>query len=231
MPVGAGMETLTAKDGSYEIDGVAPQTLVVYFVGPRHRPARVDLRIAAAGEVHQADAHLRDANYVSGRVLDESDAPIAEAGITASNEYAASTKTDADGRFLIHRLGDGPIAISVSAKGYGAAFLRDVKPNTAELVFRLAKVGKVAGRIVADELPEWIEVKLWRYDEYHQKELVAKGFRFACRAKPRFLIEDVAPGSYALTAEAPGYEQETRVVVLVERERTTEEQELRLRRR
>lgn len=231
LPLMLGLEAKTDADGRYEIDGIPPQAVTLAFVSARHRPGRADLFFSRAGEAREANAKLEDANVLAGRVLDESGNPIVGAHVMAGNELVSTAETDADGRFTIHRLGDGPVQVSAGARGFGTVYVRDVAPNRTDLVIRLPKVGAISGRIVADPLPEWVEIKVWRFDEHFQKDLMVKGFRMACRGAAQFRIEDLSPGSYTLTAEAPGYEIEAPVPAAVERGGVTGELPLRLRRK
>ncbi|MBI2899656.1 MAG: carboxypeptidase regulatory-like domain-containing protein [Planctomycetes bacterium] len=231
-PLGFDLRAKTEADGRYAIEGIPLAAVVLHFVSKRHRPGRVDAAFSREGEVLEADVRLADANVLGGRVTDESGMPIEKAVVQAYNDLGGVTETDADGRFLIERLGDGPVNLSAMKRGYGTLYLRDVAPNRTDLAIRLPKAGAVAGRIEADPMPETCEVKLWRYDEYHRKEIMVRGFLHReCRTRPRFRIEDVGPGSYTLTAEAPGWEPAAPVAVVVERGEAAEAAPLRLRRK
>jgi hypothetical protein len=213
------------------MDGIPVGAVTLYFLPARHRPNRVDLRFTRAGEIQESNLQLANANILSGTVTDESSVPLSHAHVTAGNELGSTTETDESGTFTIYRLGDLPVQVSAGAKGFGTVYIRDVPPNKTDLVIRLPRSGSVLGRVLADPLPDWCEIKLLRYDEHFQKELLVKGFRMNCRGDAAFRVEEVSPGAYTVKAEAPGYELETPATIRVERGEATGPIELRLRKK
>lgn len=230
-PMGLDLKATTDAEGKYAIDAIPPVAVALWFVSSRHRTARSDLTFTRPGEILEADARLVEANQLSGFVRDEADRPIEKAIVQAWNDLGSTAETDATGRFTIQRLGDGPAQVAAQKKGYGTVYLRDVAPNRTDVVIRLPKAGAILGRVDADPAPEECEVKLWRYDEHHRRELMVRGSRMPLRGSRAFRMEDVGPGMYTLTAEAPGWELESPVPVAVERERLAEAPPLRLRRK
>jgi len=231
LSLGRDLRTKTEVDGKFAIDGIPPTSVALWFVSPRHRTGRADLAFSRAGEILEADVSLADANTLSGRVTDESGLPLEGATVQAWNELGSLSKTDASGRFVIQRLGDGPVQLSAHKKGYGTVYVRDIAPNRNDLSIRLPKAGTILGRIDAESSLAECEVKLWRYDEHHRREIMVRGAKMPLRSSRTFRLEELSPGSYTLTAEAPGYALESPVSVAVESGGLSQAAPLRLRKK
>ncbi len=210
------LSALTDAAGRYAIEGIPPSEVGVHLRSVRHRPwMRMGLLFTSPGDVHEVNAVLQAGTQVAGRVVDGASVPIEGANVSASNEFASIARTDAEGRFSLHGLGDEAINLSASARGYGTAFVRGVKPDTAGLEIRLHRGGTVAGRIAADPLPGSFAVILSRYDEFFRKEIRFETRTFSSAGGGEFAVQDVASGEYAVEVEAPGYEPLDRPRVVV----------------
>jgi hypothetical protein len=91
---------------------------------------------------------------VTGRVLNESDNPIANATVWSGRRFMAnrqSTTTDNAGTFKLGNVGEGPVLFSFSADGYAAdSKTITVRPGMDEIILHLKPGHSIRG-IVQDE--------------------------------------------------------------------------------
>lgn len=195
--------TRTDASGNYRFTRVAPGRYRIRFRHPHHRSYQTEVAIHAEGEKKEVHAVLEPGQRISGRVLDESGAPVAGALVTASNgEYGAAT-TDSEGRFLIGGLADQPIYCLASAPGYGTVLRRDIAPGTDNLEILLPRGIRIAGRLEVSPLPRQFTLRLLHFDEetrgYYPKRTLMFG------EDGEFALENLPPGTYKLEVEAAGY--------------------------
>jgi hypothetical protein len=202
-PGGGISGTQTDVSGRYLIARVAPGRYVVHFRHPHYRALQTEVTLNVEGEKREVNAVLEPGRRISGRVLDESGAPVAGAIVTASNGEHGAATTDADGRFMIGGLSDQPIYCLASAPGYAATLRRDVPPGTSDLEIRLPRAGKISGRLDVAPLPRQFTLRLLHLDEetrgYYPKRTVTFG------DDGEFWLENLPPGTYKLEVEASGY--------------------------
>jgi hypothetical protein len=197
----------TDPEGRFSIEGIPSLRFGLHFRHARFRPrVEMGLEFQRPGEEREVNVTLEPGSMVSGRVVEDSGAPIAGASVIASNENASLVKSDAEGRFTIYGLGDQPVNLSASARGYGTAFVRGIPPNAAGIEIRLPWGGSLAGRVAADPIPETFAIILTRYDEDFRKNLRVKTETFGRADGGRFVLRDVSPGPYWVEVEAEGYE-------------------------
>ncbi len=143
----------TEADGSYELNGLPKGTYEVRLTAPGK--AIVERTVAIRPDLHgeSLDAVLEQADGIAGRVLDESDQPIAGATVSirhrhhdleflqAVGTYRAAPKvTDADGRFRFDGLLTGAYTLDVAADGFDKASLEFVRAGTDKADARLQPV-------------------------------------------------------------------------------------------
>jgi hypothetical protein len=195
--------TQTDASGHYRLARVGPGRYIVRFRHPHYRALQTEATLSVEGEKCEVNAILEPGRRISGRVLDESGAPVAGAIVTASNGEHGAATTDADGRFMIGGLGDQPIYCLASAPGYAATLRRDVAPGTSDLEIRLPRAGKISGRLDVAPLPRQFTLRLLHLDEetrgYYPKRTVMFG------DDGEFSLENLPPGTYKLEVEASGY--------------------------
>jgi protocatechuate 3,4-dioxygenase beta subunit len=149
---GAGVDPYTLSDpnGEYLLENVEPGATTLAFSRSGLLPARKSVTLS--GPSARVDAQLTAGTAISGMVVLESGAPVADAAVSASSAAdrgsGQSTQTDASGGFAISGIAPGHYEIRAGKSGYGEAVLRDVDIATAGVLRLVMKGGGViAGRV------------------------------------------------------------------------------------
>jgi hypothetical protein len=151
----------TDAQGRWQARGLPPELLDHIGFNVKH-PDFVGTNITVGGN-STTEKQLRDGTHkitlqrgleVFGRVLDESDNPIAGAKVWSGRKYyrdRQETQSDDQGRFSFHSVTGGDTLFSVIAKGRSPdSRTVNVQPGMGEILFRLG-VGSVIRAHVQDE--------------------------------------------------------------------------------
>ncbi len=203
-PLGKGLEAKTDAHGIYRIDGIPIRGVVILFTSNRYKPKQDKHQFTYAGEEIERNAQLAEGNQIKGRITDQGGLPLENVTVTARNELAKATRTDAEGQFSIYGLGEEEVHLSAGKKGFGTVYRHNIQPNTMDLEIKLPIAGSLRGKIMATPLPHWFAVNLWRYDPYYKKEVRVKS-RTVEGEKENFVLENITPGEYTLKIMAEGY--------------------------
>ncbi|HVO30739.1 MAG TPA: carboxypeptidase regulatory-like domain-containing protein, partial [bacterium] len=177
-PGGPGPRVEAGADGTYRVEHVLPGSGFV-AAATSDAEAAAPITIADAHEIH-ADLSLVAGAEISGRVEDESGAPIAGAtlrvravGLSAERDAIASrvrgelrrregTASDSDGRFHLRGLmKPGPYEVEATAPT-GEHAQASAQPGDAGVRLVVVRGGAVAGEIVArDGTPANVEGMVW----------------------------------------------------------------------
>jgi hypothetical protein len=180
----------------------------------------------------RVDAVLELGARIAGRVIDETDAPVAGAEIVAGNDDSAGvSKSAADGTFTVTGLTDAPSNVSAFKGGYGKIVKRNLAGNPGDVVFRLPKAGTVLGRLAIDLIPAQTQITLSRFDEELRQVLPADSRFFCLPTTATFAFADVSPGTYWLEVQVEGYEQVDRPQIVVSSGQITRETAVAMRKR
>ncbi|MFO0984346.1 MAG: carboxypeptidase-like regulatory domain-containing protein [Planctomycetota bacterium] len=152
--------TRTGMDGHFVLPDVGPGEIALEADGEELGKVS-GIVVAAPGEDVEWNATLSTGLHITGRVLDEADLPVASVQVTAfptrredgdEGHYFASAVTDRDGRFMLQNLKAVSHYVEVRISGDRLDLKQDVRPGTAELVFRISRdhlaTASIAGRIV-----------------------------------------------------------------------------------
>lgn len=169
--------TVTRDDGSYAILGLPTGSVELSAARASHAVAIVDpkpttgespdpvvVTVVAAGETKELDLRVeREAFVVSGVVVDEDGAAVAEAAVVVEREgdgpdAAAIVKhrcdgaivTDGAGRFVAKDLPKGRYTVRACRRGVGTAFVRHVEPGRSVAIV-LAPMATLRGTIVRED--------------------------------------------------------------------------------
>lgn len=145
----------------------------------------------------------RTSSIIEGRIADQSGAAIHEATVAVFSDVGSVVRTDREGRFALRHLGASPVTVYVAAEGYGPACVRRYSQTGVALEIRLSRAASISGRIAADPPRGGVVLKVYRYDESFGEEVMVWGARLG---GAEFERGGLAPGLYALTAEAEGHE-------------------------
>ncbi len=202
--------------GAYLIEGIPLGTAGLLVLASRYRPIdRYDLAFRAEGETVRVDITLRAGTVLSGRVVDESGAPVAGALVNATNEHTGMSNSDAEGRFAIYGLGDNPVNLFATKKGYGTLFARGLAAGSTNVELRLPKGAIIIGRVTGAKPGDFFSVLLYRYEEDLGRELLIRTVPVRNSADGSFMIDDVSPGHYWISIDAAGVTVPVRAEIVV----------------
>ncbi len=202
VPIGAARGARTAVDGSFTITSLAKGVYRVRVEGPGVVPAELRRVVAPATDVALVVARLV---RVAGVVVDEGVA-AARATVEISGTALAAPRmvvTGADGRFEVGDLPEGTLVVTAwrGARASPAATVARFGAGPwEEVTLALGPATLVTGRVVDERTGAGVEgarVTLL-------PEVGAARFAIA-DGQGEYSIEGVAPGSWSVEVEAPGY--------------------------
>jgi hypothetical protein len=192
--------TRTDGTGRYSIPNVPPGVHTLTASSERLRPQIVaNLDLSTPGQTVTQDFTLPIGAVVAGRVVDDTGAPIGRAMITVSNEVARVVRSDEDGNFRAEGLGEGPITVSVTARGYASASEAAVAPGRTDVTVKLVRGAVLQGRVDGTPMPFTVNVSI--YDAATTKWKVQDSQAFSDQSNGVFQIRDLPPGRYEVVVE------------------------------
>ncbi|HTF57649.1 MAG TPA: carboxypeptidase-like regulatory domain-containing protein [Planctomycetota bacterium] len=190
----------TDPDGRYAISGIPPGTHSVTASSERLRPqTRENLSFSVPGQTLVQDFTLPYGTNLAGSVVDETGGPVSRATVTITNEVARVVRTDSQGRFEASGLGEGPITVSVVARGFAPSWERSIAAGRNDLVLRLIRGATLRGRI--DGAPATISVLLKVYEPAHDRWRLVDSKLVKPDAAGGFTIGDLPSGQYQVVIE------------------------------
>ena len=216
------------EQGRYLLDGVPLEEMGLLCHHLKFKPWRKQgLRLRDVTDVIEVNVILEAGTILSGRVVDDQGAPVKGALVMGTNEQNYEGVCDAEGRFVLYGLGNGAVSMCVRAPGFGTVYPRRIPAGTQGLEFRLPRAGEVSGRIDAAPLPELFAIMLCRYEQELGRELRLQARTFE-GPDGALVLRDIAPGTYRVEVDAPGYESIDKPYVVVSAGSTTSNITLRL---
>jgi large repetitive protein len=153
---GAGKQTVTDSDGEYTLEALEVSDTNIEFSHPKYLGTRKE--ISVKGRDVRLDVQLSAGTRVSGVVVTEAGAPVADAEVDAVAGAGGfrNTKTDANGAFSFDSLSAGRYRFTAAKHGFSEARLDDFDVTSGapvRLVLRSGATlyGTVRG-LSADEL-------------------------------------------------------------------------------
>ncbi|MEM6689806.1 MAG: carboxypeptidase regulatory-like domain-containing protein, partial [Planctomycetota bacterium] len=193
---------------SYWDEGI---DIVLQFEAPGYRPQRIGPFDKTAGTIEQ-DVQLQPASMLSGQVVDNSGAPVANANVSFSTKDTSlivndwtyrsdglSTQTNQQGHFDLGATMSAPSVISTHEKGYAEVTL---ELNEQPGILKLEPWARVAGTLMRDNNPVIGErvylrpIRMLGGDNPH----VQDSFSTVTDGEGRFLFERVPPVPSALSS-------------------------------
>ena len=235
MSMGRGEAPVSDAEGNYRIAGLeaGTYTLSVKAVGFRPSLVRdIDVRVPEKSPV---DVRLDPGLSLSGVVTDAHGNPVAGAEVTATTEgnpeniqeamlfsgNEVTTKSGADGRFLLRGLVEKKLTLTTTAEGFAMSTLRGIDPAGEPVRVELARTGSISGRVLDAETGEPIakaDVSVDDLTSYDRES----------REDGTFAVTGVSPGSHTVTVNAQGYAPGTVQEIGVDAEAETKGLEIRL---
>ncbi|NTX10382.1 carboxypeptidase regulatory-like domain-containing protein [Myxococcus sp. CA056] len=206
----------TAQDGTFVLEGLPEGSVALWAVGPQGSALELDV------ETHAQDVELllQPSAVFSSRVVDEAVRPVVDASVTlfhAEHSRYFETRTDAEGRFRIGPLPESDYALVVSSPGFLTAHQTNLVPeelSAEDLV--LHRPRRILGQVLLDERPV-PGVQVRAHDSDYEPESDSEDpLTSITDADGRFILEDMAPGSYVLRARRGDQQGETETTLAEE---------------
>ena len=191
-------------DGRFRIDHVPPGAWTLAATAPGFAGQRVELEVGGRDPLVDAgDVVLERGLAIQGRVRTAAGAPVPGASIGAYDDEAneAAARSDDDGSFVLAGLRPNPYELEVRATGF-ATLRKQLSPGPEPVDLVLSPGGAIAGLVVeeGDRPVDSYRVAARADSANRRREETA---RSVASSDGRFLLEDVAEGSYVLQVLAP----------------------------
>ncbi len=197
--------TMTDEDGLYRVE-VTPGSYRVR-IASKNAAEPVTVEAKPETKIEDIDLLLLNSRRISGRVLDTSDNPIANAVVVISDDSSEDRRlspqivtTDANGKFEGWQVSGPKATFEVAAEGY-AQIVREVENAIEEQVVISLKKGKTFRGRVVDELGTpiaWARVGLGPPPDPEKKVYTLPALPFQRNtytdASGLFTLNDVAEG-------------------------------------
>jgi large repetitive protein len=202
-------------DGRFRLDGVPPGSYVLSATAPGYGARRAEIVVGGRQRVADlGDVALESGLIIRGHVREAAGTPVAEARVSAfrdrsMGEDRGEGRTSADGTFAVGGLRAGTYRLTVFAPGH-AMVDREVEAGTDGVEFVLETAGSLTGAVV-DDRGQPVETFRVQARMPPPAPSAAGGRvmmgppRFESVSSPdgRFVVDDVAPGTYVVEISAP----------------------------
>jgi len=204
--------TRTASDGAFELRGLPPGELEVKARSDAAGRAARRVRVEAGGTA-TCDLQLSRGIELRIRVLDEKDAPVAEAIVecfanrpSGGDAWFVFARTDAEGRVTAANCPEqGGISVSVRASGFEELRLPDVDPKQSPLELRAVRAAprsaRITGKVVA---PDGLPVSNASVNAHRSDRPDQSGMK-PTDAEGRFELGPLVPGTWTIIVRASSY--------------------------
>ncbi|MFL6247093.1 MAG: carboxypeptidase regulatory-like domain-containing protein [Thermoanaerobaculia bacterium] len=190
-----GMDTsaITDANGEYAIDGLEAGEETVSFSHPKHSSAQK--QVTLKGRETRLDMQLSSGGRLSGTVVTESGAPVADAQVQASSSGGfESARTNANGAFELDSVAPGRYHFRASKSGFVEGTLDDVDVTSGTPVRIVMKTGgTIYGHITGLTAQELAQTQV----EASSGRTSASG---TVDASGNYRVEGVAAGTVRLDA-------------------------------
>lgn len=223
-PQGGGNLTAPADaGGNYRIEGAPSGTVRLsartgagMFGGTSKSAAPVTVELDAGGTA-QADIVFKTDTVIGGRIM-RNGVPMANAQVTfiprgATSQTTASTSADANGHYEVSSLDDGTYAVQVMDVSRLSPFATQYDVHGSDTFDITIKTATVHGRVIdaADSNPlNAATVDL----RQATGQTVGGGASASTDANGGFTLENIAAGTYQLTADKSGYGHDSRQLTI-----------------
>jgi protocatechuate 3,4-dioxygenase beta subunit len=198
----------TDDAGRCRLEGLDLGLYNVFAQSEQHGQAHASVEIAPG--LNQRDLVFSAGVTVSGRVSDETGAPVAGAGLSlnpiGSGESFAAASLE-DGSFQFSAVGDGTYRLSGAAPGFAeAAAPGEVQAAGQEvrgLTLRLSRGATLTGKVLGLDPEELENVVI---NAFRESEDIPFTHPFLGRTdrEGRYKLSDLAPGDWRITAQTRG---------------------------
>ena len=199
MSFGPDATAVTDANGEYSLETLSPGEETIDFVHADYVPARK--QVTLKGRETKLDVQLSAGQRVTGTVVTEGGAPVADAQVSAhgSGMRGGGARTAADGTFEMDALPPGRYRFTASKEGAGSGSLDDVDISSQQQVRITLRAGAtISGRIIG--LPPE-ELSLVKIDAYAERGFVSG----RADSSGNYRLEGAPTGSVTIYAEVGSY--------------------------
>jgi len=212
MSMGRGETPVSDAEGNYRIAGLEGGTYTLSVKADGFRPSLVrDIEVRVP-EKSPVDVRLDPGLSLSGVVTDAHGNPVAGAEVTATtegtpeniqeamlfSENEVTTKSGADGRFLLRGLVEKKLTLTTTADGFAMSTLGGIDPAGEPVTIELARTGSISGLVLDAETGEPVAKADVSVDDLTSDDRES-------REDGTFTVTGVSPGSHKVTVNAQGY--------------------------
>jgi hypothetical protein len=205
----------TGADGRFRMEMLPAGGHVLGVTAPGYAPKRVEANVPpGGGDVDLGDVELETGLAIRGRVRDGAGQPIAAANITGyrarsmAGPYPVQSISEADGSFVLAGLQPGSYRVNAAAPGYAGAD-RPIEAGAEKVELVLSPAGSISGAVVDDA---GRPVEAFRVNASPARReadppgtmIMGPRNKIGTGTEGRFLLEDLAEGTYVVAASAPG---------------------------
>ena len=214
-------------DGRFALGPLPPGGLEIRATAAGHAAKRVQALVPEAGATVDLGSVALDAGLaIRGRVTDVDGVGIGGARVTATAESAApyspfEATSDADGGFAARGLEDDAYELVASAPGFARASAT-ARAGDQDVELRLEAAGEIGGRVVDADGRPVAEARVRAEPADASSRPRGRVLGSVEDEEGRFLLRDVAAGSWILRAETRGRGEASRPGVRVVAGRTTD---------
>lgn len=211
--------------GRFRVTEIKPGRYQLTLLPEGHREIEIqDLVIPPGGEVDLGTRVGNPGTVLSGRVIDDRGHPVEDAKVEANYlrdnvAMARSTKSGADGTFVLGGLVEGPLLwLRGDADGHAGIQQQGVDADQTGYEVVLQRAGSVRGQVTlhSGEKPSHVEAKLEDASSGMTAFRRGDGGSGKGDRDGHFTIEEAAPGNYTLRLSARGARPTSVRDVLVE---------------
>jgi carboxypeptidase family protein len=214
-------------DGRFRIEKVPPGSYGLGAVAAGHAGRRIDVEVSSRQAVIDlGDIALERGLAIRGRVRTSSGAPVPDAQITTGGfdiwgATFSETRSDADGSFVLAGVTPAPTRVSVRATGF-ASVNKTMTPGADPVDLILTAGASVTGIVVEDGDRPLDAYRIVANPVDHASRGEGTAEKSVGSTDGRFLLEDLAEGTYVLQVLVPDRAPATLSGVRVSAGRTTD---------
>lgn len=221
---GGGATAAVDAGGNYRMEGAPSGTLRVsartgaMFGGASKSAAPKTVELEAGGTA-QVDIDFKSSTVISGRIM-RNNLPVASAQVTfiprgAKSQTVSSASSDANGHYEVSGLDDGTYSVQVVDMARLSPFATQYEVHGSSTFDITIKTVTVRGRVIDASDSHPLNEATVDLRQSSGQSLFGGGGG-STDADGRFTIENVAAGTYQITADKSGYGHDSRQIVIGE---------------